>query len=397
MGLASAIDTQIAIVPEGVWGVTPDNPAFSKIRVTGESLTAGLGTVESQELRPDRNVSDVALVSANASGSLNFELSYGTFDELIAASLFGAWNSNALMNGASSNMKSFTVEKRFDLGGGVYEYFRYRGMTPNSMTLTLGVDAIITGSFEFMGLREDVSGGLLTGASYQETNANPVLNATSSFATLSIGGDSQNLIASMDLTVSNNLRAQRAVAHLESVGMGTGQFSLTGNMNVYFRSKEIYSKYIKNESVSLSFVLGDEGGRQYKFTIPKIKFTGGSVIAENRGADLMCNMTYQAILDPALGGTVKIERGVGLPPAPVAATAVILDMHGIGLAVGNTVTLVAHVLPDNASNKDVTWSTDDDDIADVSANGVVAGVGAGTAAITATCGAVSDTCDVTVA
>ena len=395
MGLASAIDTQIAIVPETVWGVTPTSPAFRKLRVTGESLVAGLGTVESQELRPDRNVSDVSLVSASASGALNFELSYSTFDDLIAAALFGTWSGNALKNGASSNMKSFTIEKRFDLGGS-YEYFRYRGMVPNTMTLTLGVDAIITGSFEFMGAREDSAGGSLPGAIYQEATSNPVLNATGNFATLSVGGDSQNFIASMDMTVNNNLRAQRAVAHLESIGVGTGQFSVTGNMNVYFKSKEIYNKYIANESVALSFVLGEDGGKQYKFTIPRIKFTNGSVLAENRGADLMCNMTYQAILDPAIGATIKIERGIGLPSAPVPVAGVVLDMHAAGLSVGDTVTLIAQVLPDNASVQTATWSTDDADVATV-ANGVVTGVGAGTATITAECGAFSDTCAVTVA
>ncbi|MDR1648764.1 MAG: Ig-like domain-containing protein [Synergistaceae bacterium] len=396
MGLASSIDTQIAIVPETVWGVTPSSPVFQKLRITGESLVAGLGTVESQELRPDRNVSDVALVSANASGSLNFELSYSTFDELIAAVMFGAWTRNALKNGASSNMKSFTIEKRFDLGGS-YEYFRYRGMVPNSMTLTLGVDAIITGSFEFMGVREDIAGGALFGATYQESTHNPVLNATSSFAELSIDGDSQNFIASMDMTANNNLRAQRAVAHLESIGIGTGQFSVTGSMNVYFRSREIYNKYISNESVSLSFVLGQDGGMRYKFTIPRIKFTNGSVLAENRGADLMCNMTYQAILDPVLGATMKIERDIGVPPAPVPVTGVVLDMHAAELSVGNSVTLIAHVLPDNASDQVVTWSTDDDDVADVE-NGVVTGIGAGSATITATAGeGFTDTCDVTVA
>jgi hypothetical protein len=294
-------------------------------------------------------------------------------------------------------MKSFTIEKRFDMGGGLYEYFRYRGMVPNTLTLNLGVDAIITGSVEFIGKNEDVAGSLISGATYVDATTNPVLNATRDFAMFSIGGDVQNYISSISMTISNNLRSQRAVAHLEGIGVGTGSFTVTGSMTVYFKNRAVYDKYLNNESVALSFILGEEGGRQYKFTMPSVKFSDAKVLAENQSADLMCDMQYQALFSSQINGTMRIERAFGAIPAAVAPTGLILDITDMTLAVGNFGTIIATVLPDNATDKTVAWSTGDDYIATV-ANGVVTGVAAGTTTVTAATGAgsLTATCAVTV-
>ena len=68
----------------------------------------------------------------------------------------------------------------------------------------------------------------------------------------------------------------------------------------------------------------------------------------------------------------------------VNVTDVQLDMTVLSLTVGgNAATLTATVAPNNATYKNVTWTTSDPTVATV-ANGVVTAVGAGTATITAT-------------
>lgn len=68
------------------------------------------------------------------------------------------------------------------------------------------------------------------------------------------------------------------------------------------------------------------------------------------------------------------------------------------IEVGETLELNATVYPANASNKNVTWSSSDDSVATVTANGVVTGVAEGTATITVTTadGGKTDTCAITV-
>jgi len=82
----------------------------------------------------------------------------------------------------------------------------------------------------------------------------------------------------------------------------------------------------------------------------------------------------------------------------IAVTGVTLNKATASIKVGATETLIATVAPSNATNKDVTWSSDKTGIATVNANGVVTGVAEGTAKITVTTkdGGKTASCDVTV-
>lgn len=80
----------------------------------------------------------------------------------------------------------------------------------------------------------------------------------------------------------------------------------------------------------------------------------------------------------------------------VAVTGVSLSKSSVSLAKGGTVELTATVAPDNATDKTVSWSSDDTKIATVDENGKVSAVGGGKATITAAAGGVQDTCTVTV-
>ena len=63
---------------------------------------------------------------------------------------------------------------------------------------------------------------------------------------------------------------------------------------------------------------------------------------------------------------------------------------------GETITLEATVLPENATDKTVTWTSNNASVATVDSTGVVTGVKAGTATITASAGGQNATVEVTV-
>ena len=79
----------------------------------------------------------------------------------------------------------------------------------------------------------------------------------------------------------------------------------------------------------------------------------------------------------------------------VAVESVTLNKTQLTLDVGGEETLTATVTPDNATDKTVTWSSDNTAVATVE-NGKITAVAAGTAMITATAGDKSATCTVTV-
>lgn len=81
-----------------------------------------------------------------------------------------------------------------------------------------------------------------------------------------------------------------------------------------------------------------------------------------------------------------------------AASGVYLNTTDLDISEGETNQLVATVKPENARNKEVTWKSDDDTIAEVSESGLVLGKNAGTTNITVTTvdGNHTATCKVTV-
>ena len=94
-------------------------------------------------------------------------------------------------------------------------------------------------------------------------------------------------------------------------------------------------------------------------------------------------------------GTVEKTSGSGTVNG-ISVTGVKLDKSSVSLKVGETTNLKATVSPSTATNKNITWTTNNDQVATVN-NGVVTAVGAGTAVITVTAeGNHTDTCTITV-
>lgn len=108
------------------------------------------------------------------------------------------------------------------------------------------------------------------------------------------------------------------------------------------------------------------------------------------------------IVKAVAAGTANITAQVGEAKAvckvtveAVAVTEVTLDKTTMTLDIGQSETLIATVLPENASDKTVTWTSDKPEVATVE-GGKVTAVGSGEAVITAQAGDKTATCTVTV-
>lgn len=119
----------------------------------------------------------------------------------------------------------------------------------------------------------------------------------------------------------------------------------------------------------------------------------GSVTLEN--GEQTANLTL-SVMTSRITKTIKLkvaEGGGATPTVPVEA--ITLDKDSLTLTAGTSETLTASVSPEDATDKTVTWTSDNDAVATV-ADGVVTAVAAGTATITAKAGEKTATCVVTV-
>ena len=134
-----------------------------------------------------------------------------------------------------------------------------------------------------------------------------------------------------------------------------------------------------NSALSKYFTVETLGDKYIKLT--PIASTSGTY---SKLVETVANSTGARFVRFSLKGTganliITLDEPIEIGTVPV--TGITLDKTSGTLAVGDTVTLTATVLPSNASNKAVTWDTSDSSVATV-ANGVVTAIKSGTAIIT---------------
>lgn len=296
--------TRLRYISEATFGTTPGTGTSEDLRFTGESLNYTLSTETSQEIRSDRQIADLVQVGAEASGDVQFELSYGTFDSFMAAALGGSWSTDDLTNGIT--VPFFSIEKGFT---DINQYILFRGMAVNTMSLDFAAESILTGSFGFLGKDSIIAGTSGVPAVAAGGTLTEVMNATSNFADMSIGGSTYPCgINSISLNTDGGLRAQNAIGNLGACSIAAGTFSPTGSISVYFSDATIYSNYIANSPFALTWKVRDAAGNSYVFSMPRVKITNATVVAGGLDTDVMLDLDYQALYDATATHTIKITR-----------------------------------------------------------------------------------------
>ena len=174
------------------------------------------------------------------------------------------------------------------------------------------------------------------------------------------------------LTVAGN-----AVVDAKSGGIAhnsSNNLSIQGNSGIVFNGSTgtVYG----NASLQKDLIIGE----------------GESLTLDN-GASLDAN-GHHVIVD---GGTLDESLAESLGGSVIyKVTKVELDKDNLTLDVGDEETLIPTITPDNATDQNVTWSSDNQDVATVDTNGKVTAVGEGSTTITATVDGKSATCSVTV-
>ena len=232
---ATSNRTDVRYVSETVFGTTPATPALAAVRYTGESLNFNIKNTKSAEIRSDRMTTDLVQVQADASGDINFELSYTSFDDFIEAALCGTWTTGVLKNGTT--LRSFTIQKHFQDATTPF-YMNYTGCRVGGMDMDFQTGQILTGKFSFMGLGAAATTTQFTGATTPAATTTDVMNAVSNLVEIDDNGiPSTSFFNKLTLSLNNNLRAQRAIGHLPNVGIALGTLDVTGSIELYLEDK----------------------------------------------------------------------------------------------------------------------------------------------------------------
>lgn len=96
-------------IAESTYGTTPATPAFKPIRHTSTTLGLSKESLQSEEIRNDRQIADFRHGAYQVGGDMNIELSFASFDDLLEAVLLGTWTSTKTTGAQSFSATVGTV------------------------------------------------------------------------------------------------------------------------------------------------------------------------------------------------------------------------------------------------------------------------------------------------
>jgi len=93
MAKATANRTGLYYVAETTIGTTPATPTLTELRYTGEGINFGVETAVSEEIRSDRQTTDLLPVGQSSAGNADIELSFAEYDPFFEAGLQSDYSS----------------------------------------------------------------------------------------------------------------------------------------------------------------------------------------------------------------------------------------------------------------------------------------------------------------
>jgi hypothetical protein len=381
----------LAYIKETTWGQTPAGPpTLQNLRFVSESLGQNTNSIASGEIVNDRQISDLIRVGISGIGDINFELSYGTYDEYFAAALLdSAWSTlvtdtqitfsmanadNSINDSASGfvaagflanqwikvsgftgdtsnngwykivsvaagkmvlshgtvvddaegesvtidmhpyiengvSLTSFAIEKTVinSAASPVTYYMMHNGMAPNTFNLAIAADAIVTGSFGFLGKIADADTSTQGDGSNTAVTTTSVMNAIDNVKAVFENGASYD-ITGFNLAMTNNLRARLQVATLGAVSLGKGSIGLTGGIQAYFENITHYNKHLDFIASSVVLRFEDAAGNGYILDLPRLKYGSGNPVAGGQNQDVIMDLGFTAYKNATESKSIRIVR-----------------------------------------------------------------------------------------
>ncbi len=219
-------------------------------------------------------------------------------------------------------------------------------------------------------------------------------------------------------TGSNSLFTQSDATEISNSGQAQIKFGLNNSVELYgFQATITLPDFLE----IVDCALGERTDDSYSLTVNKVSATSAKIATVSLtplNADTnatLFTLTVKAVREGSEQGAVNVtdiiftnaeaqdvaldDFSAAVTLKPTLVSSITLNQSSAELDKGATLQLEATVSPENAGNKSITWSSDNEAVATVSDAGLVTAVGAGSATITATAAdgsGVKATCTVTV-
>lgn len=202
-----------------------------------------------------------------------------------------------------TGLRSFAAERKYTDLTNIFA--AYTGMSVESMKLSLNSDSVITGSFDFIGSKEESKSSTIFG-SYTAASTADVCNSIDSVAGTLNEGTAFD-ITSFSFETKANVRGLRKVGTLGAYDIGQGHFEVGGEVSAYFATSALADKFLNHTTTSLAVNI-TQGGSTRIFDFPSIKLTGAERVATGQDDDVILSISWQAFKDATESCMMRIVK-----------------------------------------------------------------------------------------
>lgn len=197
--------------------------------------------------------------------------------------------------------RSFSIEiAALDVG----KYQVFTGQVVDGASLTVADQAITTANFTFQGSSSTRGDAAISGATYTNPTASPVLDAIG-VPHFYLGGNSY-ACKSFSVELSINAAPRTQVGALGPQSMRRGQFAANGRVQAYFQTFTEIDAYTGNTPSDFWMVLRDSNTSALAISFPQMKWS--DISAPDRGVnqDRYIEGSFTAYEDPTEACTMKM-------------------------------------------------------------------------------------------
>ncbi|MBD5150252.1 MAG: hypothetical protein HDT18_07780 [Oscillibacter sp.] len=194
---------------------------------------------------------------------------------------------------------------------------------------------------------------------------------------------------SMKRKLLSLLLAMAMILTLVPTALAAGEYSVDISTDTLANTDD--GAYLVGTTVSLEATVSDwsaaDGDLNYSWSSNATGNGNKATVTSNTAGRVTVTCTASATAANEAGGETT-KDGTGsitiefVEPDPIAVTGVSLNKSELTLVAGSSETLTPTVTPTDAANKEVTWKSSNDAVAEVTSAGKVTAVAAGTATIT---------------
>lgn len=277
---------------------------FNTLRYNTHSLNVVKESVESAEIRSDREVQDFRHGNRHCNGTITTELCFADHDDLIESAMFQAFDTDSVDIGTSPQYLSIE-DGQLDIS----QYQMFQDLLCSTMRVSIAPNAMVTAEFDMVGTNGAAFASSSSGGTAVAPSSNSPFDSFTGalFDNAAETGDELAVVTALEFTVENNVQPAFVVGQATPLGLEYGRGRVTGQVSMYFENALFINRFLAESETALVMNLTDPGGNTMEFRFPRTKFTGADKPVQNEQGRII-TLPFVALRDSSLGTAFRITK-----------------------------------------------------------------------------------------